>query len=63
VDFSSKIVIVDGKPVQLQIWDTVSSASFSVGKIFTRLLQTTFIEEQLQFFLSMQLIIDRASTG
>lgn len=32
VEFGSKIITVDGKPIKLQIWDTVIVASFRLGR-------------------------------
>jgi hypothetical protein len=45
VDFSSKIVLIDEEPVQLQIWDTVIDCSFSVGRIYIRPSPTISIAE------------------
>jgi len=36
VDFSSKMIVVDGQPVQLQIWDTVHITLFSAVRTSTK---------------------------
>lgn len=35
VDFSSKSVVVEGKTIQLQIWDTVFKWIYSLARTFT----------------------------
>ena len=50
VDFSSKIVEVDGNQLQLQVWDTVNIGSRSLVRMFTNQSQVTSTAEQLLFF-------------
>lgn len=59
VDFSSKTVIIDSQPIQLQIWDTVPRKSYSAVRMSIKLSLITFTGELLLSFLFIVLTIVR----